>query len=199
MSAPSTFSEGVDLERCGFAAEGFRTRLRVRSLSGGNSPRGFFVYPAAGFFCWKHARQRPGPGPNTYTPRSHTRGFDSYSYFDVRVSKIIPHFFRAFPLPVRAVAGVGAFWTGVASQSRGIFLWFRCCSVHLRAVGGSELAPRHRTMYSSLGCCSGTSRVCFVLTRDGPVLALERSGSAPRGRQGKSFFCACVSSHVLFL
>lgn len=170
----------------------FRARLRVRSLSGGNSPRGFFVYPSAWFCCANHARQRPGPGPNTYTARSHKRGSDSYSHFDVRVSKIIPYFGRAFAMLGRAVAGVGAVGTGVVGHGVNGFF---CCLCSVRLTGSSGWFGA-RTASQNLRFVFGLFFwVCFVLTRDGPVLPLERCDSAPRGRQGKSFFwCACAVS-----
>lgn len=171
------------------------TRLRVRSLSGGTSPRGFFVYPTARFSCWNRARQRPGPGPNTHSPRSQMRGFDSYSYFDARVSKNCSAFAvvrsRSWCArwPVWERSGPAE---GVAVGR--LSLSFCLCSLHLSSVGGTEVAPRPRTAYLSLGCCFGPEQPGLFDLGSGRAGVTARAARfCAAGASGEKFFlCVCV-------
>lgn len=79
--SPSAFSEPVRWERCRFLREGLPDQAARSLIVRREQSARFFVYPAAWFFFW----DRAGPGLDTSTPRSHMRGFDSSSYFDVRV------------------------------------------------------------------------------------------------------------------
>lgn len=51
------------------------------------------------------------------------------------------------------------------------FLWFRSCLIRLSALGGTEL-PKALQNHTFVDVLAPNNRVCFVLTRHGPVVPL---------------------------
>lgn len=180
------------MRRRGEAAVFRRSRLRVLSLSAR-------VLCLSDGLVLLFEPRTLRPDPNTDSPRSHTRAFNSYFTLTCAFIKLVHIYFVRFRCARR--------YRSVRhrrSESRRRWIFFPPrfrTSVHLSAVGGTELPARHRTIRLSLGCCPGTEHPgLFVWSRDGPVLPpdptrADRSGAALRsgGVRGKVFLRARFS------